>query len=92
MMPFMRTTIRIDDELLDRLKEQAVREKTSLTKLVNRTLRAGMQRSRAPARRRSQYREKTYSMGAPRFALDKALALAAELEDEEVIRKMALRK
>jgi hypothetical protein len=31
-------------------------------------------------------------MGAPRFDLDKALALAAELEDEEVIRKVALRK
>jgi len=92
MMPSMRTTIRIEDELLERLKEQALRENVSLTKLVNRTLRAGMQRSRAPVRRRALYREKTYSMGAPRFVLDKALALAAELEDEEVIRKVALRK
>ena len=88
----MRTTIRIEDELLERLKEQALRENVSLTNLVNRTLRAGMQRSRAAPRRRSQYREKTYSMGAPRFDVDKALALAAGLEDEEVIRKMALRK
>jgi hypothetical protein len=88
----MRTTIRIEDELLERLKEQALRENVSLTKLVNRTLRAGMQRSRTPARRRVQYREKTYSMGAPRFDLAKALALAADLEDEEVVRKMALRK
>ena len=31
-------------------------------------------------------------MGAPTFDVDKALALAADLEDEEVIRKMALRK
>ena len=92
MMPFMRTTIRIEDELLERLKEQALRENVSLTKLVNRTLRAGMQRAGASARRRSQYREKTHSMGAPRFDLDKALALAAGLEDEEVIRKMTLRK
>jgi hypothetical protein len=59
---------------------------------VNRTLRAGMQHSRAPARRPSRYREKTFSMGVPRFALSKALAIAAELEDEEVIREMALRK
>jgi hypothetical protein len=88
----MRTTIRIEDELLKRLKERALREKVSLTKLVNRTLRAGMQHSRAPARRPSRYREKTFSMGAPRFDLDKALAIAADLEDEEVVRKMALRK
>ena len=52
-MAFMRTTIRIDDELLERLKEQALSENVSLTKLVNRTLRAGMQRSRASARRRA---------------------------------------
>jgi hypothetical protein len=88
----MRTTIRIEDELLERLKEQALRENVSLTKLVNRTLRAGMQRSRAAPRRRSQYREKTHSMGAPRFDLARALALAGDLEDEEIIRKMALRK
>jgi hypothetical protein len=88
----MRTTIRIEDELLERLKEQALRENVSLTKLVNRTLRAGLQRSRASPRRRSRYREKTYSMGAPRFDADKALALAAGLEDEEAIRKMTLRK
>jgi hypothetical protein len=88
----MRTTIRIEDELLERLKEQALREKVSLTKLVNRTLRAGMQHSRTPARRAPRYREKPFSMGAPRFDLNKALAIAAELEDEEVIRKMALRK
>ena len=90
-MSSMRTTIRIEDELLERLKEQALKENVSLTKLVNRALRAGMQRSRAP-RRRSQYRETTHSMGTPRFDLDKALAVAADLEDEEVIRKVALRK
>ena len=92
MMSLMRTTIRIEDELLERLKEQALRENVSLTNLVNRTLRAGLQRPRVSPRRRSQYREKTYSMGAPRFDADKALALAAGLEDEEAIRKMALRK
>jgi hypothetical protein len=31
-------------------------------------------------------------MGAPRLALDKALALAAALEDEEVVREMTARK
>jgi hypothetical protein len=31
-------------------------------------------------------------MGEPRFDLDRALALAAALEDEETVRKMRLRK
>jgi hypothetical protein len=88
----MRTTIRIDDELLQKLKEQARRENTSLTRLLNRTLRAGMQASRKPGRPRQRHREQTHAMGAPRIKLDKALALAAALEDEEIARKMMLRK
>ena len=31
-------------------------------------------------------------MGRPTVDLDKALALAARLEDEEILRKLALRK
>jgi hypothetical protein len=88
----MRTTVRIDDELLRKLKEQAHRESISLTRLLDRTLRAGMQAPRGRARRRRRLREQTHSMGAPRYNLDKALALAGALEDEEVLRKMMLRK
>jgi hypothetical protein len=87
----MRTTLRIDDELLRQLKEQAHRENVSLTRLVNRTLRAGMQQSRRSVRRPA-YREQTHSMGEPRLDLDRALALAADFEEEEVLRKLALRK
>jgi len=87
----MRTTVRVDDELLERLKEQARKEKVSLTRLLNRTLRAGL---KASARRPTQttFRERVHSMGTPRVALDKALALAAVLEDEEIVREFALRK
>jgi hypothetical protein len=35
-------TVRIDDDLLRDLKQQAEREKTSLTDLVNRLLRGGI--------------------------------------------------
>ncbi len=92
MMSSMRTTIRIDDELLARLKEEARKQKLSLTRVLDRTLRAGMQaarRSRRPSRR---YREKTYAMGVATVALDKALSLAAALEDKEKVRKILLRK
>jgi hypothetical protein len=87
----MRTTIRIDDELLSQLKEEARKQNLSLTRVLDRTLRAGLHAARSPRRSRRHYRERTYSMGVPTVALDKALALAAALEDREIIRKMTLR-
>lgn len=88
----MRTTVRIDDELLERLKALAQREKVSLTRVVNRTLQAGMRAAGKQQGKRPVYRQRTYSLGAPLVSLDKALALAAALEDDEIARKVALRK
>jgi len=88
----MRTTVRLDDTLLEQLKAQARKENVSLTRLLNRTLKAGLQAGGARRRKRPIYRERARSMGAPRVALDKALALAAALEDEEIVRELTLRK
>lgn len=88
----MRTTVRVDDELLEQLKAQARRENLSLTRLLNRTLRAGMQAARASPQNRAPYRERVYAMGAPRIDLDKALAVASALEDDEIVRRLAQRK
>jgi hypothetical protein len=88
----MRSTVRIDDDLLTELKERARRENLPLTQMLNRTLRAGLRASRRSNREKSRYQQTTFSMGAPRFDVNKALALAGDLEDEEVARKLALRK
>jgi hypothetical protein len=88
----MRTTVRVDDELLEQLKAQARKEKVSLTRLLNRALKAGLQAGGARRRPRPAYRERVHAMGEPRLALDKALALAATLEDEEIVRELTLRK
>jgi hypothetical protein len=88
----MRSTFRIDDDLMEELREQAVREKVSMTRLLNRVLRAGMQAPRSRGPQRHRYREQTHAMGTPRADLRKALALAAALEDEEIARKLNLRK
>lgn len=88
----MRTTIQIDDELLMTLKERAHRQKISLTRIVNQTLRTGLQAAKAPVADKPPFQEKPHSMGAPRLGIDKALALAAALEDEEIIQKLLLRK
>jgi hypothetical protein len=88
----MRTTVRLDDELLEQLKAQARKEKVSLTRLLNRTLKAGLRAGGAHRRAKRAYRERVHAMGSPRVALDHALALAAALEDEEIVRELTLRK
>jgi hypothetical protein len=88
----MRSTVRIDDDLLLELRERARKENVSLTKIFNRTLRAGLHAARPGASRRRRYRERTHSLGVPDVDLRKALAIAAGLEDEEIVRKMRLRK
>lgn len=88
----MRTTVRIDDDLLRQLKHRAHAEGTPLTRLINRVLRTGMTAGGAEHKPRRPYREKTFDMGEPKANLDKALALAAALEDEEIRQKLARRK
>ena len=88
----MRTTVRVDDELLEQLKAQARKENVSLTRLLNRALRLGLKAGRTRRRAQPAYREHVHAMGVPRLALDKALALAAALEDEEIGRELTVRK
>jgi hypothetical protein len=88
----MRTTIRIDDDLLKQLKDAARQENISLGRLINRTLRRGLAADGAKRHRTRRYREKVYSMGKPEANLDKALLLASALEDEGVLDKLARRK
>lgn len=83
----MRTTVNIPDDLLDDLRQLSRSRKTSLTATVTEVLRAGLARiAKPPAKRR--YRQNTYDMGVPRVDLTKALRLAAQMEDEEIIRKL----
>jgi len=88
----MRTTIRVEDELFDRLKAEAAKENMSLTRLINRTLKTGLDAGSNARRKPRPYRERTYAMGTPLVGLDKAAGLAAALEDEETARKLMLRK
>ncbi len=88
----MRTTVHIEDDLLRDLKEEAQRRKTSMTRLVNRVLRQGLADMRQERKQRPAYREKTFHLGEPKVDLDKALRLAATLEDDEVCEKLARRK
>ena len=88
----MRTTVRIDDDLAAELREQALRENLSFTRMLNRALRQGLDGLASERGRRRPYREPPVAMGKPRIDTAKALAFASALEDDEVARELQLRK
>jgi hypothetical protein len=82
----MRTTVTLDPDV-ERLLRRAVRERGQSFKVVlNTALRHGLSDKPKPKR----FRQPTARMGAPApgINLTKALALAAALEDAEIIRKL----
>ena len=86
----MRTTITLDEDV-ERLLRRAIRERDiSFKDAVNEAIRSGLRVYEAPHK---VFRQKTVTLGAERhFSLEKALTTAATLEDEELMRKIALRK
>lgn len=90
----MRTTLTIDDDLMQELKDAAHRKGLPLKQLVNRALRRGL-RALDESGVAKPYRCPSFSMGVPSpgtIDLDKALAIAGELEDEGTARELELRK
>ncbi len=80
----MRTTVTLEADT-DAIVRRLMRERRMTFKqAVNEAIRRG-----DAARTSAGYRTPTYNMGAPLVSLDKALQLAADLEDEEIIRKLA---
>lgn len=86
----MRTTVTLDPDVEAKLRA-AMRERgISFKVALNDAVRDGLRDKTPPAKR---FRVKSSPMGVrPGINLDKALLLAGELEDEEILRKMALRK
>jgi len=91
-MVIKRSTVRIDDDLMTELKARAHQESISLTRMLNRVIRQGLAASSQRAKPHRKFREVPVSMGQARVDIDRALTLAADLEDEEIIRKLSLRK
>ena len=85
-MPAVRTTLRLDDDLLIELKDRASREGLTLSELVNLALRRSLTSAK---RTRRVFRQKTRDLGRPSFDVTKANAVAAALEDEAILRKLA---
>lgn len=89
----MRTTLTIDDDLAKALKRRAQETGRSFKALVNEALRIGLEETATEPVRRP-YRLESVALGQVTAGLDmdKALLLAGILEDEELARKLELRK
>ncbi len=86
MHPTMRTTVTLDPDT-DAIVRRLMRERSLTFKdALNTAIRAG-----SAHRRPKPTRTKTFRMGTPMIPLDRALQLAAELEDEELRRRSAIR-
>jgi hypothetical protein len=87
----MRTTVTLDSDV-ERLIRDAMKERAiSFKEALNEAARIGL--SGRPRRRANKFTQKSFRMGeAQEFRWDKALAVADAIEDEELTRKLALRK
>lgn len=87
----MRTTIDLDPDVDSRLRALARERGVPLREVVNEALRSGIDPT--PGQPPTAYVLPSRDLGVrPGVNLDKALALAGALEDEETLRKLELRK
>ncbi|HEX3392093.1 MAG TPA: hypothetical protein VHS55_05995 [Solirubrobacteraceae bacterium] len=86
----MRTTVTLDQDVASKLRQVARERGVSFKAALNEALRTGLRGGSQAARR---YRMPVRDMGVRKgIDLDRALTLAAELEDVEILRKLELRK
>lgn len=84
----MRTTVTLDPDV-EAIIRDAMRERgIGFKQAVNEAIRSG-----AAPRVRGRFRQRTFAMGRrPGIDYDNALRLASAIEDEELLRKLAVGK
>jgi hypothetical protein len=86
----MRTTITLDPDTRALLQAAMKERDISFKEALNSAVRAGLTQTRSKQR---PFAQQSYSLGSDQnFRWDKALESAAAMEDEELARKLALRK
>jgi hypothetical protein len=77
--------VTIDDDVAQQIKQRMRERGAGFKEVLNELLRRGLQSTDAP----EPYSTPTFAMGVrPGIDLDKALSLAAALEDEETLHKL----
>ncbi|MBI5014219.1 MAG: type II toxin-antitoxin system VapB family antitoxin [Deltaproteobacteria bacterium] len=78
----MRTTLSLDDDVIDKARQVAAKRSTSFRSVVNEALRVGLEEVEKSTRRRP-YRTKPHDMGLrPGYDLDNVQELIAHAEGE----------
>jgi len=78
----MRTTVTLDPDVESMLRKEVRRRGEPFKEVLNNAIRTGL---RTMKRRDKAFEPVTFDMGEPRADLTKAAALAAELEDDEIL-------
>jgi len=91
MIASMRTTVTLDADVERMIRDSMKERGVSFKEALNDAARAGLRREKnRPVRK---FVQKTYHMGAEQnFPWDKAHSVADAIEDEEILRKLALGK
>jgi len=82
----MRTTVTLDSDTEALLRRRMRERKVSFKQALNDAIREGS--GQQAQRGGQQFHTTTAALGLPTLNLDRALQLAGELEDEELVRKM----
>jgi hypothetical protein len=86
----MRTTVTLDEDVAAKLQQVSRERGVSFKAALNSAVRAGLTAAAPPSR---SFRVHAQPLGIrPDIDIDKALSLAVELEDTEILRKLDLRK
>lgn len=85
----MRTTVTLDPDVLAQIKAHMRERGVSFKEAINQAIRTGLSGGR---KQKKAFHQKTFDMGAPAIPVRKALQIAAEMEDQEIIRDLAIRK
>lgn len=83
MLSSMRTTVTLDDDTLAVIHRRMRDDGVSFKAALNDAIRDGAQGRPEPA----PFTTRTADLGVPSVNLDRALQIAAELEDEELVRR-----
>lgn len=78
----MRTTVTLDPDVEQLIRRRMRERGISFKEALNQAIRSGA------AARSEPFRTDTASMGESRVNLDRALQVAADLEDDELLRRM----
>jgi plasmid stability protein len=79
----MRTTVTLDDDTLALIKTRMAQHGTSFKEALNDAIRDGAAGKPTP----SAFVTRAADLGVPMVSLDRALQLAAEFEDDELLRR-----